>query len=519
MPQLRLLYLDANHLSASLWQAGTLREEAQFVQDDTGYAAFSEYLAQHRTSNFCLMADIAEEGFQIETLPYTQGADRSALMARKLGQFFYGSTLATSVSYGREKAGRRDEKILFTALTRPQLFEPWLAALRSAEAQLKGVYSLPLIGPGLLARLPFPDKRCLLVSITRSGIRQSFIEDGELKFSRLTALTTINAAEIAASCAAEARKIYQYLLGQRLIARATPLQVIVLVHPAEQGAFLEHCKSTDELKITYQDLHAACKAVGLKSLPKDTRSESLYLHQLAEKTPREQFAPDTERHFYRLWQINSWLLKGGAVALFACLLFAAREMGHVLELRANTALLQLQAESDQQKYNAIQKTFPPMPTSTENLRAVINRFDDLEKRSAPIEPLLLSISRALDNVPKADIERIQWQLGGNPDEGGGSSSEGRKGGAPVAAGDKSAGAMHAIALVHGLLPASMATDQRGQIETVNAFADGLRQDPSLKVAILRLPFDVESGKSLKSSEEAERGLSQLKFVIQVSRKL
>lgn len=518
MPQLRLLYLDANHLSASLWQSGTLKEEAQFVQDESGYAAFSEYLNRHRSSNFCLLADIAEEGYQIETLPYTQGADRGALLARKLGQFFYGSPLATAVSYGREKAGRRDEKILFTALTRPQLFEPWLAALRAAEAQLKGVYSLPLLGPGLLARLPVAGKRCLLVSITRSGIRQSFIEDGELKFSRLTPLTTINAAEVAASCAAEARKIHQYLLGQRLVSRGTPLQVVVLVHPAEQGAFLENCKSTEEMQITFQDLHAACKACGLKSLPRDTRSESLYLHQLAEKTPREQFAPDTERHFYRIWQINSWLLKGGAVIFFACFLLAAREMGHVLELRSNTAMLQLQAESDQQKYNAIQKTFPPMPTSTENLRAVISRFEDLEKRSAPLEPLLQSISRALEGVTKADIERIQWQLGGNPEDASGSPSEPRKAGSPLG-GDKPAGAMHAIALVHGLLPASMATDQRGQIETVNALANGLRQDPTLKVAILRMPFDIESGKSLKSTEEAERGLSQLKFVIQVSRKL
>ena len=39
--------------------------------------------------------------------------------------------------------------------------------------------------------------------------------------------------------------------------------------------------------------------------------------------------------------------------------------------------------ADQQRYAAIQKTFPPMPTSTENLRAVINRYEDLEKRSAP----------------------------------------------------------------------------------------------------------------------------------------
>ena len=95
MPQQRLLYLDANRLSASLWQGGTLREEGHFPHDEAGVAAFSEYLARHRGSIFHMLADIPDEGFQIEVLPYAQGADRRALLARKLGQYFYGSPLAT----------------------------------------------------------------------------------------------------------------------------------------------------------------------------------------------------------------------------------------------------------------------------------------------------------------------------------------------------------------------------------------------------------------------------------------
>ena len=110
MPQQRLLYLDTNHLSALLWHGGTLHEEGHFAHDDAGVAAFSEYLAHHRRSNFRLLADVTDEGFQIETLPYTQGADRRALLARKLGQYFYGSPLSTAISCGREKTGRRDEK-------------------------------------------------------------------------------------------------------------------------------------------------------------------------------------------------------------------------------------------------------------------------------------------------------------------------------------------------------------------------------------------------------------------------
>lgn len=522
MPQQRLLYLDSDRLSASLWHGGTLREEGHFPHDESGVAAFSEYLARHRGSNYAMLADIPDEGFQIESLPHAQGADRNALLTRKLGQYFYGSPLAAALSYGREKSGRRDEKFLFTALTRPQLFEPWLAALRAAEAQLSGVYSLPLLGAALLAKLAPAGDRCLLISITRGGIRQSFFENGQLKFSRLSSMASTGAAEIAASCAAEAAKIYQYLLGQRLLARGAPLPVIALVHPAQTGIFLEHCKNMEELQVTFRDLHAACKTFGLKTLPQDSRSESLYLHLLAQNPPRVQFAQPQERRFYRLWQTRAWLLKGGALALLGCLLFAGREAVNVMEARSATEALLRQAEVDTQKYHAIEKTFPPMPTSTDNLRAVINRFEELEKRSTSVEPLYLLVSRALGEVPQVDIERIQWQLSSNPGEGLKSLADPRLS-APSspqpAATSASASAMHEIAVIHGLLPASMAADQRGQLETVNAFAEALRKNPALTVTVQRMPFDIESGKSLRSSSETELSSMQLQFVIHLSRKL
>ena len=520
MPQQRLLYLDSNHLSAWQWQGGALREEGRFPQNESGVAAFAEYLSQHRGSNFCLLADIADEGYQLETLPYTQGADRQALLARKLGQYFYGSPLATAISYGREKSGRKDEQFMLTAMMRPQLFEPWLAALRAAQARLAGIWSLPQLGGALLAKLPAVREHCLLVSTTRGGIRQSFFEKGRLRFSRLSPIAATGAAEIAAGCAAEAAKIYQYLLGQRLVVRGTPLPVHALVHPAQTGIFMEHCKNTEELQVTLHDLHAACKLLKLKTLPQDSHSESLYLHLLAQNPPREQFAPPPERRFWRLWQIRSWLLKGGALALLGCLLFAGHELVNVFETRSAAEGQLQQAATDQERYAAIQKTFPPMPASTDNLRAVINRFEDLEKRTAPIETTYLAISRALGEAPRVDVERIQWQLSPNPNEGQQNQGDARAPApAPEAPAAAAGNAMYATAVIHGLLPASMAADQRGQLETVNAFADALRKDAGLKVTILRMPFDIESGKALKSAGETEQAATQLKFVIHLSRKL
>lgn len=516
MPQRRLLYLDAGHLGAFLWQGGSLREEGLFAANEEGVAAFSAYLHEHHSSNFYLLADIAEEGFQTEALPYTQGADRKALLTRKLGQYFYGSPLATAISFGREKSGRRDEKFLFTALTRPQLFEPWLAAMHAAQVQLAGVYSLPLLGAQLLGKIQPARTQCLLISLTRAGVRQSYFESGQIRFSRLTPLSASGAVEAAAACAAEAAKIHQYLLGQRLVSRGTPLPVIALSHPAHTGAFLDLCRNTDDLQFQIVDLHALGRSCGLNSLPLDSRSEALFLHLLAQRPPRDQFAPAADRRFFRLWQARSALLGAGAVILLGCLLFAGKQFYEALDLRGRTEETRAQTVSDEGKYAAIQKTYPPMPTGTDNLRAVINRYDDIEKRSAPLEPLYLSISGGLQDAPRVEVERIDWLLSANPDAGTQTQDTHKPAAAPS---EKDGGSMHAIAVVHGTLPASMGSDQRGQLDAINSFAAALRKDASLKVAILRLPFDIESGKSLKSGGDAALGATQPKFTVHISRKL
>lgn len=510
MAQRRLLYLDDAHLAAFLWQGGALKEEERFAPDEGGLGDFADYLARHRGSNYRILADIAEEGFQAETLPYTQGADRRAMLERKLGQLFYGSPLAASMSCGREKEGRRDEKFLFLALTRPQLLEPWLAALRGAEAQLAGIHSLAQLGEALLPKLPAAGDRRLLVTITRAGIRQSFYENGRLRFSRLTALPPGDPQKIAASCAAETVKIQQYLLGQRLIPRGTTLPLLALIHPAQMGAFAEYCGQIDGIAPTLHDLLGAARACGLKTPPEDTRSEALFLHLLATKPPRDQFAQPAERRFHRLWQIRSALKGAGTIALTGCLLFAGNQYIEATLLRDKTSDVLAQARADGEKYQAIQATYPPLPAATDQLRAVIDGYEMLERRSDTPRTLYLAISRALDESPRIDIERIRWSLEAPPQAGAPASGP--------AARTTEARPVQAVAVIDGSLPAPLAADQRAQIETVEAFANALRRDASLQVGVERMPFDIESGKSLKSAAPAEK-TAHPKFVVRISRRL
>ena len=511
----RLLFLDSTGLTAYRWQTGGPHAEATFTADPAGLEAFDEYLNQRHSSLFYLLADVADEGFQIEDLPYVHGSDRDEMLKRKLSQYFYGTPLSMAMSLGRAKSGRRDEKFLFAGLTGYPQFEPWLQTIRNAEAQLAGVYSVPLVLISLIGKAIDKTKPVLLMSVTRAGLRQTFFDNGQLRFSRLTPMATGMIGEVATACGTEAKKIYQYLAGQRLIARDTPLETLVLAHPTHFGIIGDRCESTLERQVQMVDLVAESAKHGLKEVPADSRGDALFLHLLARHAPADQFAPAPERRQFRLWQTRVALngVAGGILA--ASLLYAGSQMVSHVELATANSLLQTEVDLGKRRYNGMLQGLPPVSISYDSLRVLTDRFEALAKRSPGPEPMLEHISLALNKSPKVDLTKLDWWIANSPDEtpvaGGGTTRPSTAGG-PV-----TAGGGYAVVTIQAQLPLSMVSDHRSQLDTVNAFAEVLR-GPDIQVQVVTLPFETESGKSIRSTD-ASGLVDPPRFVLKMARKL
>lgn len=510
MPHRRLLFLDTLRLSAYLWSNGRLHEEATFANTPLGHESFAEYLAKTGDSNFHLLVDVADEGFQIEHIPHSQGGDRTALIKRRLGQYYYGTPYSTSISFGREKEGRRDEKVLLAALTRPEHLTPWIDALAAVEASVAGIYSVPLVLADWGSRLMANKTQYLLLTPSSGGLRQTFFDHGQMLFSRLSLLATGGRNEVAVAAAAESQKIYQYLVGQRLVARGASLTAVILA-PSDQIAELQsHCQSNDQLDYEFIDLVQTAKKSGLRSLPGD-HADALLMHRLIAKSPGQQFAPPELRRYFRFWQLRFGLNSAAALVLGACLLFAGKLVLDSTELSSGTAAAIASAEQINQRYTAALDTLPKIPLSNETLRALTGRFEQLEKRSPGMHPSLVELSRVLDAHPRIEITRIDWRIdstlesasGGNPPP-------------PAAGADAPA---YSIITLDAELPARIANDLRAQQESIEQFASDLKK-LGLEVRMLRLPFDATSAQTLKSSTDAPAAQLQApKFSLRMARKL
>src|SRR5258706_10202956 len=158
---------------------GVVELETQFSGDELGVSAFREHLLARPGGLFSLVADLSGEDFHEEQIPYLRGADREAIIQRRLAQRYRDTRLAAALSLGEAAGGeRRNEKLLLASFTNTQQLAPWLDALEQAGARLAGVYSVPLLAPALAARLGVRGGPALVLTATRACLRQGYVDDG-----------------------------------------------------------------------------------------------------------------------------------------------------------------------------------------------------------------------------------------------------------------------------------------------------------------------------------------------------
>lgn len=518
----RLLYLTANRLMAYSLSRGKLSADAGFERNDAGLAAFSAYLAGTRNLYY-LVIDVVEEDYHQDIIPDMGRKDRRQVLSRKLAQRYRDTSLTLSLSLGYDKGERRNERVLYASFSNTQQFQPWLAALVQNEVRLVGVYSTALLAPALIKGAGLKSPRCLLVSVQQTGLRQSYVDDGKIRFSRIGRLNLEDTAAVAATCAAESAHLQQYLVTMRLLPTAnTPIDVMVLAPGQYHAALTEACRSTETLRFNLVNADTQCRAAGLVSFPADAPCDALFLHAAATATPARQFAQEQHRRHYHLWQLSNGLYAAGMAVLVSGLLYAGVQLFDVYNLRQQTQTDQTRFDALSAEYARVTATFPPTPTSTENLKTTIKQYQMLQAQTASPAYLLLETSKVLAAYPQVEIERIEWHVGKQGQE-----AVSGKGAAPKAAAPApSAAGVPALDLGYELatISARVVGARRAEVRAITGmasqFIDAFRKVPRLEISGVRMPFDVTAEDTLKGDIGSERAIAEdARFAITIGRRL
>ena len=165
--------------------------------------------AWHPVRRLKVLVDLIEEEFRLEHLPHLTGPDHRALVARKRRQLFQDAALVTVEKVGRETHGRRDDRILFSAIRASMLLESWRQVLMDWQIRLTGFWSLPRWVESGLLPVWHDGLRVLAYSQgKRVALRQNYCHGGRLLFSRISLL---NPDDLIGEAPEEIERTWRYL--------------------------------------------------------------------------------------------------------------------------------------------------------------------------------------------------------------------------------------------------------------------------------------------------------------------
>jgi len=400
-----LLFLSANRLHAQLMAGGKIALQRDFTGTPDGRENFISFLRTAKYPTY-LLTDLIEEDFRHEIVPHLSGSSRTALLQRKFDQFYRGTPFHQATRLQRQKTGRRDDDMLFSALTNPALIMPWLNILLAQQAPLAGIYSVPQISAPLVKN--HPSNHLLLISWEKfSGLRQTYFSEHRLQISRLTPVH----AELTFQDAVvnELTRTYQYLKSLSLLPSGQTLDVLILCHANDRNKLQNKLSKNADVRYDFADIEEVGKQLKINHRFTDSDASQIFLHQLAASRPKTDYANAEHTHYYTLWQLRRALNWSSGVLLFASLLWATATVWQNGGNLTEAETFKIQAQRIAKEAQQITQGFPNTHTPAADMKAGVSIMRKLDQY-APIPQIIVKpISTALDRFPQIEIHDLGWQ--------------------------------------------------------------------------------------------------------------
>lgn len=421
-----VLCASTQHLLAGCWQYGQLQSYRTFANSEAGHDAFAEFIQLNLGTPVYLLVDTVTEDYRLELVPHSVGKTRLALITRKLGQFCRGLDYRAAQFKRRESNQRKDDLFLFVALNNDDFLQGWLGKIQAAEAQLVGIYLLPMLSEILLQRLKIPSlgimsPHILFCEKLSSGLRQTYLHDGSLYMSRLAANvpdnipTTDNAWKDLYST--ETEKTRLYLISQRFISSETVLSLVLLNQASSTDKInLEISSEINErngFTSTEVNLEHLSKQFNLPLTLVVQNPELLHMQLLQNRQALANLAPKNLTKHYQLSQIKR-LIKIVTVLIVLLGLTASAWIflqGWQYKLAHNQATQDTAIQL--KNYDAVAKNFPETTLSANYLKATVNLYKTIDSYPKSPKRLMLAVSAGLAKMPEIKLERLRWVFTSN----------------------------------------------------------------------------------------------------------
>lgn len=405
-----ILYLTNAGLVSLVSRGGRLVSRRAFAAGPTGRDDFDGYLEDLSRLPTHILTDLAEEDFRLDTIPHLGGRDREAVLQRKLSQLFRNSPYRYAITQSREPEGRRDDRVVYTAITNGELLKPWLDILEKHEVPLEGIHSSAVFSERLLPDLGLTFPHTLLVTFTPGGtLRQTYFREREIKFSRLTPLDLEEEDTLGGLLAGETARTWQYLDSLRNFTPADRLEVCVLVHARDRAAVEPALRDFNQIRYRLVDMEQAAAQLGLKPSPATSSAEEILAHELVKRGATNHFAPPEARRFAQIRRARAAIHAVAGVIFAACLGYGGWNFWLAQQNRTQDEQTAQQVRGLQRETDSILQAMPTQGVAGDTMRDTVAFYSASLRAYPNVVDLLVPFSTVLERHPSIRITQAAWQ--------------------------------------------------------------------------------------------------------------
>jgi len=411
----RIFYFTGYRLTVFHWDRKSFTGACSFEPDKDGRDKFRQYLQTSENTSTKLLIDVIEEDFRTVTVPHVYGKDRKAVLSRQLDRHYRSSSQYVYADVtGREKTGRKDDKVLIGGVTNPQLVQPWVEITEECGCPLSGIWTLPLLSKQLLPIINARQGPVLLVSQqVNSNLRQTFFRDGKMLASRQSVINqdAEDISNIGKFAGPEVDRTIEFLRNQRLVAVDETMQIHVL-GSNEQIESLEAAFASNTLSdIRIHNISDIHEKIGLKDLSGKFADELfawLCMNQIGLSGHYGE-AKEYKQYYYTLGSAALYAMS--VVVALSALLITESNVSSAIEHLRSMELIRDQAVEYKRVYKSKFEAYEPVFTHARSMNSAVDIADRIYRNSR-VSPLdfMIEVSNVLAQagLGKIKIDHIEW---------------------------------------------------------------------------------------------------------------
>lgn len=538
------LYLTNDRMISLIWKRGTFVARESFLAADANATTAAAYIGKHRHLPTYVIADLVEEDFRLDTVPHLRNADSEAVTTRKLGQLYRASTLRNAIVQGRETEGRRDDKVLYHAIANTDIVKSWLDLLEKNEVPIEGAYSSSVLSAHLLKALNLQFPHTLLVTVVPDfGLRQTYFQNRQVKFSRITPIVYDEGQSVGALIAAETNRTWQYLDSLRNFTGGETLEVCMLVHARDRAMVADAVRSYPLRRYRFLDIASVAETIGLSPAPQSSHAEQVLVHTFAKTPIRNHFAEPSLRRFATFRRTRNWLFGATAAALAIGIGGTAFIFHQVNKISSQIEARERSARSAESEYQTIFNTMRAQKLASDVVRDT-SAFFNKEMRAPGVAPgaMLRDLSKVFAEFPRVKLLQVVWAPSGDdkftppygvlPPNGtlevtSRSKVAGASASAAASASDANTppaenpvwrGAAFQVAMIDAAIT-PFDGNFRGTLSEIERFAARLNATPGFVATVQRRPLDVDTTADIAATGTRSGEPPEARFVVRVVRRM